>query len=694
MMPDAIDLAFDPLVPWTVVAALAVTAALAAGLALARRARGAVWRTAALVLLAVALANPTLIAERRDPREDVVVLAVDRTASQRIADRPERTDAALAGIEERLARLNGLRVERVTVTDGNLGEGDAGTRLLGAVREALADVPSSRVAGVIAITDGQVHDAAAALEADRVPVPFHTVLTGERDRKDRRLRIDQAPSFGMVGKTVTITLEVIDPATPPGETLSVALSVDGGEPIPVPVPANRPHAIDVPIEHGGQTVVELVAEEGPAELTLDNNSAVIAVSGVRDRLRVLLVSGAPHAGERTWRDMLKSDPSVDLVHFTILRPPEKQDGTPIRELSLIAFPVRELFELKLAEFDLIIFDRYRRRGVLPRLYLRNIADYVRNGGALLEASGPTFAGRLSLARTPLGDVLPARPTGGVIEVGFQPLVTELGDRHPVTTGLAGAGDGPGDKPSWGRWFRQIEATGERGNVVMTGVNARPLLILDRVGEGRVAHLLSDQLWLWSRGFEGGGPQAELLRRIAHWLMREPELEEDGLRATAQGRVIEVERRSLDQPREPVRIIGPEGEETVVELSTTTVGRGTATLEVNRPGLYRLSDGTRSTLVAVGALNPKELADVSGTDRELAPLAEATGGRIVWAAEEGVPAIRRVSPDRAASGRGWIGLRANGDYVVTGVLSLPALPAALALVLVLGSLLLAWRREGD
>ncbi len=692
MTPDAIAITFSPLIPWAVIAALGALAILVVIPGWLKRAPGAFWRTAALATLALALTNPTLIAERRDPRDDVVVVAVDRSTSQSIGGREERASAALQTLEERLNRLSGLTVKRVTVTDGGAASGAEGTRLLSAVRDALSDVPDGRVAGVIAITDGQVHD------ADRigslVDAPLHVMLTGDQDERDRRLRVVRAPSFGMVGKTVSLTVEVIDPATSTGTPVTVTVAIDGRDGVPVAVPANQEHAIELPIEHGGQTVVELAVEAGPSELTLENNRAVVGVSGVRDRLRVLLVSGAPHAGERTWRDILKSDPSVDLVHFTILRPPEKQDGTPIRELSLIAFPVRELFELKLSEFDLVIFDRYRRRGVLPRLYLRNIADYVREGGALLEASGPTFAGRLSLARTPLGDVLPVQPTGGVIEQAFRPRVTELGQRHPVTMGLAGGNDDALTEPVWGRWFRQIDGQGSRGNMIMSGVDTRPLLVLDRVGDGRVAHLLSDHIWLWSRGFEGGGPQAEMLRRTAHWLMREPDLEEDDLRATAQGATLEIQRRSLEGDFAPVQVTAPDGTVRTVDLTETLPGRATAQIDVDRPGLYRLSDGARETLVAVGALNPIELADVATTDGVLGPAAEARGGSVTWLADDPVPSLRRVAPERTSAGRGWIGLRENGDYVVAGVSLIPALPAALALALVLGTLVMGWRREGD
>jgi hypothetical protein len=407
---------------------------------------------------------------------------------------------------------------------------------------------------------------------------------------------------------------------------------------------------------------------------------------------VLLVSGEPHAGERTWRNLLKSDPSVDLVHFTILRPPEKQDGTPIRELSLISFPTRELFEVKLHEFDLVIFDRYRRRGVLPPIYLQNIVDYVLAGGALLEAVGPTFASPYSIYRTPLGSALPGEPTGEVIERGYKPVVTTTGNRHPVTADLPGSGK-DGTEPSWGRWLRQIDVQARRGQVLMDGADGKPLVILDRIGLGRVAQINSDHIWLWARGFEGGGPQAELLRRMAHWLMQEPDLEEEAISATVEGDKLVIERRSVEPDEWPIEVQTPDGEIQAVELTETRPGRYEATLPVEQAGLYRVSDGINVAMAAVGALNPLEWADVRTSETVPAPLAEATRGTVNWLAD-GLPQIRRTAPDRNPSGRGWIGLVANGDYLVVGVRQIPALPAWLALMLALGMAVIAWRREGQ
>ncbi|MEQ8333443.1 hypothetical protein [Nisaea sp.] len=697
MIGAAVGLDFSPLVPWWVIGALGI-----AGLALviytaALRGRGVVWRSLALLVLLAALANPYLIAEDRDPRKDIAVLLVDQSTSQSIDGRADRAAEISEDLTRQLERFEDLELRTVTVGGGTgrAAGGRDGTRLFSALRDVLDDVPQGRLAGVIAVTDGQSHDRVEELGGRTLDAPLHVLLTGRRGERDRRLVIEYVPSFGVVGRTVTAKIRIQDADRTAAVPFS--MSVDG---VPLPdsvIRANQMVEIEIPIEHGGETIVEMTAGPGPDELTEKNNRAVLAINGVRDRLRVLLVSGAPHAGERTWRDLLKADPSVDLVHFTILRPPEKQDGTPVRELSLIAFPVRELFELKLDEFDLIIFDQYQRRGVLPRSYLRNIVEFVRNGGAFLEASGPPFASRLSLANTPLGEVLPAMPTGDIVEMPFRPATTPDGHRHPVTADLPGGpaldADGTGTvAPTWGRWFRQIEADVLRGVVLMEGAEGRPLLILDRFGEGRVAHLLTDQMWLWTRGFDGGGPQAELLRRTAHWLMREPDLEENDLRVRVKGDQIDVTRRSLDGALPDVTMTLPDGTELTLPLSRTGPGRGQASFSTDQVGLHAFTDGTLTKLAAVGALNPVEFSDVRTTEDWLGPLAEQTGGSVTWGATEDIPSLRRVTAGRATAGRDWAGLVRNEDYIVTGVQTVPLLPGVLVLLLVIGGIIMAWRRE--
>ena len=688
------DIVLTPVLPWPAVAGLAAACVLLLGYGAARRAGGVAWRALAFATGLAALADPTVIEEIREPLRDVVTVIVDRSPSQTLGDRAAQTERARAALETALAEMADIETRIVEVSGTAIGEAEDGTYLFGARARALADVPPDRIAATIVVTDGQVHDAPAAQSGVWTAGPVHALITGARGERDRRLIVETAPRYGLVGAELALRVRVEDGDGAPRGLAALSLRRDGGAAERIVVQTGESQVLPLTLEHGGETVIEIEVEPAAGELSLRNNRAAVAVNGVRDRLRVLLVSGVPHPGQRTWRTLLKADPSVDLVHFTILRPPEKQDGTPTRDLSLIAFPVHELFATKLSDFDLVIFDRYRRRFLMPSVYLQNVAEYVRAGGAVLEAAGPSFATELSLYRTPLGEVLPARPTGAVLEEPFRPGLTEPGCRHPVTATLRGAGTGEAEEgPAWGRWLRLIEAEAEGGAVLMSGPAERPLLLLDRVGEGRVAQLLSDHGWLWARGYDGGGPQAELLRRLVHWLMKEPDLEENDLRAVARGEVIEIVRRSLTPDDTPITVTSPSGIRTELIPEEGAAGEAKASLRAEESGLYRIGDGARTVVAAVGTLNPREFADVRATAAPLAEIVARSGASLTWLAEGGVPELRRVPAGRDMSGPGWIGLRVNGAFAVAGVRELSLMPALLVLALFLGGLMAAWRREG-
>jgi len=687
---------FDPIAPIELIWVALAIAVLLTVFAAWQKSKSWALRGLGFGILILALANPALVRELRRSLSDIAIVVVDETQSQTIGDRAEVTAAAEAEVLSALEALSArdedapleTRVVRVRNEGGPVA--DPGTQLLTALNEAAAEAPADRLAGAILITDGQVHDPDAVTE---FPGPVHALITGEEGEIDRRLVVISAPSFGIVGEDSTFRVKV---EGVPG-TARIAISVDGEVVEERNVTVGAENDINVPITHGGSNVVELVVREIPDELTLRNNRAAITVNGVRDRLRVLLVSGEPHAGERTWRNLLKADPSVDLVHFTILRPPTKQDGTPVFELSLIAFPTRELFLEKVDDFDLIVFDRYRRRGVLPSPYIANISRYVRDGGAVLIASGPYFAGVESLYRTPLADILPVAPTAEIYESPFTPEITEDGERHPVTSGLThfAGSDGQGsaaDQTPWGRWMRHVEVETLSGSTVMSGYEKKPLLVLDRVGEGRVAVLASDHAWLWSRGFEGGGPQAELLRRLAHWLMKEPELEEEALIATTQGSTLTVERRSVTGEAENLLIIAPSGERTTATWAPAGPGRWLTTFEANEQGLHRLSDGELTAIAAIGPPAPVEFESAISTPDLLQPLIDATNGGALRLAN-GIPDIRRVRDGRTAAGRGWVGLSRREAYAVEDVRLTPLAPGWAMLLLSAGLMLAAWRVEG-
>ncbi len=676
---------------WPVLAGLAAIAVLIIAFGLWRRARGMGWRVLAIAALLLALLNPVMIEEERKTLPDVAAVVVDDSASQRIGTRSAETEAALIQIRQKLAAMSDLEVK--VVRTGGAKQADTGlrdgTRLFDAVGRALANVPRKRVAATILVTDGQVHDIPGADANLPFSGPLHAVLTGRRDERDRMLVIEHVPNYALVGKKAELRVKVVDQGGA-GATARITVNRDGKHESFIDAPIGQEITVPLDIDHAGANIVQLSVEPGTGELTEVNNRGVVQINGVRERLRVLLVSGQPHPGERVWRNLLKADPSVDLVHFTILRPPEKQDGTPVRELSLIAFPIRELFEIKLEDFDLIIFDRYRRRGVLPAIYLDNIVRFIEGGGAVLEAAGPAFATALSLFRTPLGAALPGAPTGKVFERGIQPRLTKFGDRHPVTADLVGADM---ERPRWGRWFRQIDVTARRGHALMRGVANHPLLIVDRVGKGRVAQVLSDHIWLWSRGFEGGGPHSEMLRRLAHWLMKEPDLEENDLRAYMEDGKLAGVRRSIEDDDTPVEVTTPSGETRTLTLKQGPGGRAKATIEIDEVGVYKLTDRRHSALTAVGNLNPLEFADMRATADRLKPVIAASGGGVHWL-QDGAPSLRRVRAGRVSAGNGWLGIVANRDYRVTSVREVPLLPGLAMLFLGLGALMLAWRREGQ
>ena len=682
---------FSPIIGWPVLAVLGLVVLGFVGFAIWRGLAGWVWRGLAAAVLLTALANPSLQQEDREALSDIVILVVDQSASQNISDRAAQSAAAVEELAARIAARPNTDLRMVTVQDA---DGDGGTLMMGAVVEALADIPQSRLAGVLLLTDGQVHDVDLA---PLIAAPVHSILTGHKTDWDRRLSVKNAPGFAILGEEVVLTLRIEDQGAVPdaiGRRSELLISVDGDLPRSFNVPVGEDLKLPVTLPHGGMNVIQFTVPEGEGELTNRNNIAVVQINGVRDRLRVLLVSGEPHPGERTWRNLLKSDSAVDLVHFTILRPPEKQDGVPVSELSLIAFPVRELFIDKIDSFDLIIFDRYKRRGILPGVYLDSVRDYVEKGGALMVAAGPDFASADSIYHSGLADILPAKPTARVLEEGFKPRLSEVGSRHPVTEGLeafAAAGEDTVG-PNWGRWLRQIEVETIAGDTVMTGVGTRPLLVLDRVGEGRVALLASDQAWLWDRGFEGGGPQLELLRRLAHWMMKEPELEEEALWAEARGQSMTIIRRTLGETVGDVEVTSPDGSVKTVPLKQVAPGRYETTFLGPQIGLYRLSDGAQDAVIALGPTAPREFEETVATGEKLLPVVAVMRGG-VFSVEEGLPSVRNVRAGRPAAGRGWLGLTPRGAYLTADVTITPLLPAWLTLLLAALLTVGAWLREG-
>lgn len=680
----AFSLAFAPLAPPWAFAVLALLAiAVFAGFVALRR-RGGALRLALGGALLIALANPSLVEERREPLRDVAVVVVDHSPSQNLANRRAQTEAATQGLLTALKKFDHLDVRLIDAGDA----AQDGTHLFAALTAGLADVAPERVAAAIMITDGQIHDIPAAPSGFKGPL--HALITGDDHERERRLELVEAPRFGLIGKELNFALKVED-VNGPGGPIPVEVRRDGEVVARIIVKPGEITKIPVKLAHGGKTVLEFSAEALPGALSDLPAKAVASVEGVRDHLKILLVSGEPNPGERSWRNLLKSDPNVELVHFTILRPPEKQDGAPLHELALIAFPTAELFGKKIVDFDLILFDRFSNMGLLPPAYFENIVKYVRDGGALAIVAGPNFSEPDGLFYTPIGRIAPARPTGEVFVGPFRPEVTTLGARHPVARDLPGADRTP---PDWSQFFRLDAATASRGATILSGAKNAPLVVLSHEGKGRVAQFLTDQFWLWARGYQGGGPYGDLMRRTAHWLMKEPELEEEALRASAQGAEVTIERQTLGESAGPARLIAPSGKSREIALSQDAPGLFRAHVRADEIGLFRVEQGDLKALVNVGPENPLEYRALVSTTEKIRPLAEATGGsarRIGRAGADAVhlPRLVEMGDSPVYAGADYIGIRRSGASSTRGVTLVPLAQGLVGLIVLLGLALACW-----
>ena len=592
------------------------------------KASGNILRTILICIILICIANPIIVSENRENIPDTVAIILDLSPSQNIKNRKETAQKTYNLLKDKLKKFDNLDLRFKTINGKN------GTNIFEPLSEIVADIPSDRLAGAIVITDGQIQDSPKNIENYNFKAPINFLLSGEKNERDRRLIIESAPRFGIVGEEIEVKIMVEDISSKVPNAL-VSININNDTKKSKAITIGETVVLTLPLDRAGITSLNIEVEPGTEELTLQNNKAVIEINAIRERLKVMLVSGEPNMGLRSWRNLLNSDPSVDLVHFTILRPPNKQDLTPIGELSLIPFPTRELFQLNLKDFDLIIFDQYHLRGILPQYYLKNIVEYVVNGGALLDTAGPAYAGPYSLSQSPLQNILPTEPTGEVISEKFIPGITNEGLRHPVTANLKD----DNNQNDWGPWYRMVEGLTISGDVLLEGPENRPLLILNRIGQGRVAQILSDQSWVWSRSENNKGPQADLLRRLVHWLMKEPELEENELSAKVEKDTILITRNSLALNSKPVSLISPSNNK--MEIYLDELGNGKQIGKVFSPeqGIWKLSSGKSSISIIVGNSNSSEYLDVRTTDLIIKPVVDKNMGSITWLnSQNNIPSI--------------------------------------------------------
>ena len=674
------SLNFYPLININFLIALMVLSLIVIFIGFKLKAPGNIFRAMLLCLIILSISNPTIISENRENIPDTVAVVLDLSPSQDINNRKDIAQKTYNNIKNELEKINNLDVRLKTIN------GERGSKIFEPLNSMIGDVPAERLAGAIIITDGQISDSPTLLDNFNFKSPINVLLTGNKEEKDRRLIIESSPRFGIVGEEINIDIKVEDiSASSPNALVSINMNDEIEQSRSIPI--GEIVTITMPLERAGITSLNIEVEAGKEELTLQNNKAVVEINAIRERLKVMLVSGEPNMGLRSWRNLLNSDPSVDLIHFTILRPPNKQDLTPVGELSLIPFPSRELFQANLNDFDLIIFDQYHLRGILPQFYLKNVVEYVVNGGALLDASGPSYAGPYSLSLSPLQNILPTEPTGDVVLQEFIPIMTNYGERHPVTANLK-----DNISNNWGPWYRMVEGITIAGDVLLEGPESRPLLVLNRVGQGRVAQILSDQSWVWTKPGSNKGPQADLLRRLVHWLMKEPELEENELSARIDNNTILITKNSLTLDNKPIISISPDN--TKKEIILEDIGKGKQIGKILSPqeGTWKFSSGNSKITLIVGNSNASEYLDVRTTDNIVEPIVEFTSGSINWVNNENLPKIRHLPKSKLVENNDHIKLVKNEKYFVKSLQQSTLTPWYLILVLSLFLLFLAWYRE--
>ncbi len=683
---DNLAITFFPLLPQSILIALVAVVALLLLTSLAFKREIILSRILLSALFLFYLAGPSLQEETRTPLKDTALIVIDESASQKLGNRVTMTQDIHDHLKTSLEGNESL--DYTTTRIGDITQNR--TALSGEILKSLENIPQNRRAGIVIITDGQIHGSVTALTEEQTG-PVHVFLTGHKKETDRYIELIESPAYGIVGQSVPVRFRIRENPTSTGSSLPVTITPDDGQSRETLLQTEEEHSLTLNIDHPGANFFELSIPAKENELTAVNNKISFSVNGVRDRLKVLLVSGKPHMGERMWRNLLKSDPAVDLVHFTILRQPDKRDNVPQRELSLIPFPFQELFEEKLYDFDLIIFDRYTLNRILPLHYFQNISSYILQGGALMEVSGPEYAGDASIYNTALKSVLPLKPTSNVIEQAFYPNYTQTGQNHPITKEKIGSFQ------KTGPWLRHVATTiqNEQDRILMTGTDNFPLIVIGEREKGRIAQLASDQIWLWERAYKEGGAHTKLLRRLVHWLMKEPELEEEKISIDSNGQNAVISLRLMNPPQETVTVTltKPDGEKSEINLTADQqTGAFQNSFLADQPGLYKVSYQNMSAIYAAGDLKSLEFQNVLTTTGPLQDIVKKSGGRFIWTEEKSKTNIRHVEQGRKMSGFGWIGLQKNNSYTIKETSAKPLLSHSAWLTLFLAALLLGWLRE--
>jgi uncharacterized membrane protein len=697
------ELFFVGSLPWWVVAAIGA-AALAAvtyeflglkrRLGLRRATMLTSLRAVVYALLIFFLLSPGLIQKRVTKLRRPLTLLIDTSQSMALPAMSGKSridlvkEKLLGGKEpliQRLARDYDLRVYQFNTrlepvapsAVAQLSATGKGTRLVEIVREANRDAGTQ--GALMVLSDGIANGESRALAgAGALTVPVFAVGAADSQGfidlritdltvpefafRGREFKIDVLiQAYGLAGKTVPLYFNR-------GKNLIASRSVN----VDRDAFEQRVTFSYTPKELGAHSFSVSVPAQ-PGELIADNNQKEFRVDVRRDKLRVLTLSGSPAWNYRFLRMALKQDPFIDLVSFVFLRTPTDVVDVPDTQLSLIPFPIDEIFLEELKNFDVVFLDNFSYRSYFNVQYLERVRDFVRDGGGLAMMGGIRSFDSGGYADSPLRDVLPVELDGKgryQMKTSARGVLTPSGKAHPVTRLVP---DPQANEDAWKKMpavtsLNQV-ARG-RGETLLQAAQdgaagGAPLLTVGRYGKGRTLALMSDDVWRWSFGAVGAreSPQnhLKLIRHAVRWLAQEPTFEQVQIRSVggsrAPGEKSEFKIQVLNDDFTPaahatlkVAVTGAEGEQIRLEAAEEAEGEYRAEFTPAKEGPYHVEAEAQLGGKVLGrdrksftvAFPYAEAEDGRPRPDLLKQIAEASRGEFIAAADLNPASLDRVA----------------------------------------------------
>ena len=513
----------------------------------------------------------------------------------------------------RLYRL-GTSLEPISPDSvGQLKATDQGSRILELLQVAAKEAPPQ--SALLIFSDGITNGDKKTLDGSpALPIPVFAVDVGETEGfTDARIADLRAPEFAFRGREFKVDL-TIQASGLKGKTIPVyfnrgknlitsrTMNVDAD-------PFEQKITLSFTPRDLGPHSFNVAIPNQPGEQITGNNQKEFKVDVQRDKIRVLTLSGSPAWNYRFLRMALKQDPLIELVSFVFLRTPTDSVDVPENQLSLIPFPIDDIFLEELKNFDVVVFDDFSHRAYFNPVYLDRVREFVRDGGGLAMFGGSRAFDAGGYADSSLKEVLPVELDGKgsyQTQATLRPVLTASGKAHPVTRLLP---DPKANEEAWNKMppltaFNRVRAA--RGETLLTAgdgtADNAPLLTVGRFGKGRTLALMSDEAWRWNFIAVGNRetPQnhLKLIRQAVRWLAQEPSFEQVQIRPiplSRPGEKVAIKLRVLKDDFTPtaqasvqLRVMGPDGDPVIVSTTADSEeGEYTGDFTPTKDGSYRV-----------------------------------------------------------------------------------------------------------